>query len=235
MKKIFVLSMLCFIAVSASAKNIGNDFRDRFNILSSGSLSAYNRDIGTMIGIADFHTGSGTSFPGFDVGAQVAAVKPGDGNNLSSSDYIYVPYITAETKLPIWDLTVMARGTTYDGFDSLGGGVKKTINIAALIDVSGIIFYDRYGTDYYQGNHYSASATASASLLIFTPYIGIGYDYSDMKVKDIPGFSGQKTNDDMVRYTAGVNVHPFPFVYLFGAYTWTKDTHALQGGLGVHF
>ena len=230
MKKILVaVAVLLSFALPASA-SMSSDFHDHFN---GTHLSAYNRDIATLLGQADFHTGKAVTFPGFDVGATLTAVRT-SSDNFSGKDYFVAPFITAETQLPVLGLGLAARGTSYDGFQSIGGGVKWKQSIA-LIHLSGAVFYDRYSTDYYKGNHYSASASASTSLLMFTPYVGIGYDYSELKVKDFEPFSGKKSDDGVMRYTAGVNVSPLPLLYLYAAYTYTKYNHGFQGGVGINF
>ena len=223
-----VLAVLSF-ALPASA-SMSSDFKDHYK---GSNLAAYNRDISNLIGMADFHTGKGTTFPGFDVGATFTAVKTSSAN-FSDKSYFYAPFIMAETQLPILGLGVAARGTSYDDFSSLGAGLKWHQTVA-IVNLSAAAFYDRYSTDYYQGNHYSASVSASVNVLFATPYVGIGYDYSQIKVKSLDSFSGDKSNDGVVRYTAGVNLHPIPFVYLYGAYTYTKDNHGFQGGVGLNF
>ncbi len=228
-KTLLALLVVSFFALPVSA-SMDSDFRDHFNV---DTLADYNRDLATLMGQADFHTGKGTVFPGFDIGATVAAVKTSN-DNFSSKDYFYAPYITAETQLPILGLGVAVRGTSYDGFSSIGGGLKWHQSIA-LINLSASVFYDRYGTDYYDGNHYSASASASTNLLFFTPYIGVGYDYSTLKVKDMGPASGKTSYDDVVRYTAGINAQPIPFFYVYGAYTYSKYNHGFQGGVGLNF
>lgn len=230
MKKLIIAACLTFAFALPAAASMNTDFKDNFKL---SALADYNRDVSTMIGLADFHTGRGATFPGFDVGASVSAVKT-SSDNFSHDDYLYAPFITAETQLPILGLGVAARGTSYDGFKSLGGGIKWHGSLA-LINLSAAAFYDRFGTDYYDGNHYSASAAASVNVLFFTPYVGIGYDYSELKVKDLGSFSGEKTDDGAVRYTAGVNFHPLPLFYVYGAYTYTKYNHGFQGGLGINF
>lgn len=216
--------MLSF-ALPASA-SMSSDFKDHFH---GKGLSAYNRDIATLLGQADFHTGKAATFPGFDVGATMTAVKT-SGSNFSKKDYFYAPFIMAETELPFLGLGVAARGTSYDGFESIGGGLKWHQTVA-VVNLSAAAFYDHYKTDYYDGNHYSASASASVNVLFATPYVGIGYDYSSLKVKDIH----KKSDDDVIRYTAGVNLHPLPLFYVYGAYTYTKYNHGFQGGVGINF
>ena len=232
MKKLFtaVLSLFC-LAGAASASNIADDFHAHYSATSD--LSAYNKDINALIGVADFHTGKGTTFPGFDIGASLSAVKPSSNNNISSDDYLYAGFITAETKIPVLDLGVVLRGTDMNGFKSLGGGLKYNFGIFDTINVSLGGFYDRGSTDWYTTDHYSLSAVASMNVLFLTPYVGVGYDYGELETKDI--YPARSTSDGDVRYTAGVNVKPFPFVYMFAAYTKTSSSHGLQGGVGLNF
>ncbi len=228
MKKTVAAVLFAFCFAATASASINSDFHDHF---SAGALADYNRDVSTMIGLADFHTGRGVTFPGFDVGVSVSAVNT-SSDSFSSEDYLYAPFITAETQLPLFNLGVALRGTRYDGFESLGGGVKWHGSLA-FVNLAAGAFYDRYSTDYYDGNHYSASASASVNILFLTPYVGVGYDYSEMETKDI--FSGEKSDDGLVRYTAGVNFHPLPLFYVYGAYTYTKYSHGFQGGIGLNF
>lgn len=232
MKKVTLLfAFLLTLAGQAAAADIGADFRNHVN--ASSNLSAYNRDISAMIGVADFHTGKGATFPGFDIGVTANAIKPSSSNNISNNDYLYTAFITAETKIPVLDLGVMVRGTDMNGFKSLGGGVKYSFDLLEIFDVSAMAFYDRASTDWYTQDHYSASATASTTFLFLTPYVGVGYDYGDMKTKDLP-FS-LKTNNGTFRYTVGATLKPFPFGYVFGAYTKTEFNEGFQAGIGLNF
>ncbi len=232
MKKLFAVcvSILCFAGASF-ASNIADDFRAHYSAASD--LSAYNKDLNALIGLADFHTGKGTAFPGFDIGATLSAVKPSSSNNISSDDYLYAAFITAETKIPVLDLGVVLRGTDSNGFKSLGGGLKYNFGLFDTVNISLGGFYDRGSTDWYTTDHYSLSAVASMNVLFITPYLGIGYDYGELKTKDL--LPSRSTSDGDMRYTAGVNVKPFPFVYLFAAYTQTSSSHGLQGGVGLNF
>lgn len=224
-KLIFVLFVMFSFALPISA-SMSSDFKDNYR---EDGLAAYNRDLASLLGQADFHTGKGTTFPGFDIGATLTAVKTSN-SNFSKKDYFYAPFVMAETQLPYLGLGVAVRGTSYDGFNSIGGGLKWHQTVA-IVNLSASAFYDRYNTDAYNGNHYSASASASVNVLFATPYVGIGYDYSSLRVKD----SSKKSDNDLIRYTAGVNLHPLPLFYVYGAYTYTKYNHGFQGGLGINF
>jgi hypothetical protein len=119
---------------------------------------------------------------------------PFDDDNFADDEYFYAPFITAETQLPILGIGIAARGTSYNDFESLGGGLKWTGNVATIHLAAGL-FYDRFKTDYYDGDHFSASASASLDLVVLTPYIGIGYDYSEMETKHF--LTNHKTDDDV--------------------------------------
>ena len=230
MRKLYVAFLVVFAFALPASADMGTDFRDHFDV---NGFASYNRDLATMIGQADFHTSKGATFPSFDVGVSIAAVNT-SSDNFSSNDYFYAPYVTAETQLPFFNISPALRGTTYDGFHSLGAGVKWHESIA-IVNLGASVFYDRYGTDYYDGDHFSISTSASVPLLVFTPFVGIGYDYSGIKTKDMGAASGKTSYDGVARYTAGVNFHPIPLVYVYGAYTYTKYNHGFEGGVGLNF
>jgi hypothetical protein len=102
MRKIISICFLLAVVVLPVRADMGTDFRDHFNV---SGLSSYNRDLATLIGQADFRTGKAATFPSFDVGVSVTAVKT-TGDNFSSDSYLYTPYVTAETKLPFFGLGV---------------------------------------------------------------------------------------------------------------------------------
>lgn len=241
MKKVFVLifALFAFAPFAKASNNIADDFRNHFD--ASSNLSAYNKDISSLIGIADFHTGRGTTFPGFDIGATMTAIKPSSSNNISSEDYIYTGFLSAETKIPVVGLGVVVRGTDMNGFESLGGGLKYNFSVLDTVHFALGAFYDRAKTDWYTQDHYSASASASMNVLFLTPYVGIGYDYGEIETRgnwrdsydNI--ISNRSSSDGAVRYTAGVNFKPFPFVYVFASYTKTAGNEGFQGGLGLNF
>ena len=233
MKKLLVaISLVMLPAAVFAYTNISDDFRAHY-AGNASNLSAYNKDINTLIGLNDFHTGKATSFPGFDIGGTFSAVKVGDDNNISSEDYLTTAFLTAETFIPVANISVALRGTSYNGFDLIGGGIKYYYNVLELVDLTLSGFYDRAQTDWYTTDHYSLSAVASMNLVIVTPYLGIGYDYGDLSTRKMD--VNRSTSDGAMRYTAGIRVSPFPFVYVFGAYTKTSANEGFQGGIGLNF
>ena len=234
MKKLatVVFSLFLFPAAALASTNIADDFRDHYAGAAS-NLSAYNKDINTLIGLNDFHTGKATSFPGFDVGATFGAVKVGNENNISSEDYLMTPFITAETFVPVINTTIAVRGSTLNGFNSIGLGLKYNYGVMQLFDVTLAGFYDHASTEWYTLDHLSLSAVASTTVLFITPYLGVGYDYGDMSTRELA--PNRSTSDGAVRYTAGVRAAPFPLFYVFGAYTKTASNEGFQAGIGLNF
>ena len=232
MKKLFIpVCCALLLAVNAAAStNISDDFRDHYTPTSN--LSAYNRDINTLLGLSDFHTGKATSFPGLDFGGSFSAVKVGKKNNISSEDYLMAGVLRAETYIPVVGVTVAVRGTGFNGLESIGGGLKYSYDFLEIAHLSVAGFYDRAKTHYYTLDHYSASAVVSASLPMVTPFVGVGYDYGDFSVRRI---DNRSTSDGSMRYTAGVNFHPFPFFHVFGAYTKTSGNQGFNSGIGIAF
>lgn len=232
-KLLFVVAFLAAVAFPAAADtNLSDDFGKHYG--PGSNIRAYNQDISNLIGMADFHSGNAPSFPGFDIGASLNVIKTAHDNNISSEDYMVSGLLSAQTKLPVLGLGAVVRGTHFNGLESIGAGLTYSTDFIEFLNITVGGFYDHARTDYYSLNHYSVSASASTTLLIFTPYIGVGYDYGDFSTRHF-GALDRSTHDSAMRYTAGVNVKVLPFIYVFGAYTKTQGNGSFNGGLGVHF
>ena len=234
MKKI-ALAFLLTAALSfpaAADTNISDDFGKHYKPGVS-NLSAYNHDISNLIGLADFHSGNAPTFPGFDVGLTFNTIKPSSSNNITSEDYLMAGFLSASTKIPVVGIGVVARGTYFNGLESIGGGLTYGTTFVEFLHVSAGAFYDRASTDYYTLNHYSVSASASTTVLIFTPYVGVGYDYGDLSTRKFT--QNASTHDGSMRYTVGVNAKVMPFIYVFAAYTKTRGSGNVNGGVGFSF
>lgn len=233
MKKLLAVCAILFAGtLVASATDMGDDFHRHYNPHSS-NLSAYNRDLNSMVGMVDFHTGRGATFPAFNVGANVSVFKPSSDNDISSDSYTVLPFLAAETRIPVIGVGVVARGTDVNGFSSIGGGLTYQMDLIEILHLSFGAFYDRGRTDWYTQDHYSASAIASMNVLIFTPYVGVGYDYGKLETR---GYAyNRSTSDSALRGMLGLDIHPFPFVSGFVGYTVSKDSHGFTGGLGLSF
>ncbi len=231
-KLLYVFVLLAAVPFAAQAKDMGDDFHDHY-VPGVSNLKAYNRDLNGLIGTVDFHTGRPKNFPGINLGASVSVFKPSSENNISSDSYTVLPFLVAETKIPYLDVGVVARGTSANGYTSLGGGLTYQMTLVEFLNLSFGAFYDNGRTDWYKNDHYSASAIASTNVLFLTPYIGVGYDYGKLKTRGYT--SNESVSNGTPRGMVGLNVHPFPLLTGFVAYTITKDSHGFTGGLGVSF
>ena len=234
MKKIILTILFSaeLILPAAADVNLSDDFGKNFKPGVS-NLSAYNKDISNLIGLADFHSGSSPAFPGFDLGITVNAIKPSDSNNITSEDYLMAGFVSASTRIPVVGIGAVVRGTYFNGLESIGGGLTYHTTLIEFLNLSVGAFYDHANTDYYSLNHYSASATASTSLIIFTPYVGIGYDYGDISTRKFD--QNRSSKDGSMRYTIGVNAKVMPMIYVFAAYTKTQGEGSINGGVGFSF
>ena len=233
MKKIVcLLGALLFVPVLALADDMGDDFHDHYQPGVS-NLKAYNRDLNGLVGMVDFHTGKGGNFPSISLGANVSVFKPSSQNNISSDSYTVLPFLVAETKIPVLNLGVVARGTDVNGYRSIGGGLTYQMSVLEAVNLSFGAFYDNGRTDWYTNDHYSASAIASMNVLFLTPYVGVGYDYGKLKTRHYA--QNDSVSDGTPRGMVGVNIHPFPLLTGFVAYTVTKDSHGFTGGVGLSF
>lgn len=231
-KLICALFLAAFTALPAAADvNLSDDFGKHFG--PGSNLRAYNQDIINLIGSSDFHAGNSPTFPGFNVGVLFNAIKTADDNNISSEDYMTAGFLNASTKLPVIDVGIIVRGTHFNGLDSIGGGLTYDKTLFEFLNVSVGGFYDRASTDYYTLDHYSVSAMASMDVIIFTPYVGAGYDWGALSTRRFA--QNRSTHDGAARYTVGVNVQWMPFIYFFGAYTHTQNNGSFNGGVGFSF
>ncbi len=233
MKRLLLL-LVCLLAgaLAAWAENMGDDFHEHY-VPGQSNLKAYTRDLNGLVGMVDFHTGRGGNFPSISLGANVGVFKPSSSNNISSDSYTVLPFLVAETKIPVLNVGVVARGTDVNGYRSLGGGLTYQMDVLEIINLSLGAFYDNGRTDWYTNDHYSASAIASTTVLFLTPYVGVGYDYGQLKTR---GYThNSSVSDGTPRGMVGLNVHPFPLFSGFIAYSVTKDSHGFTGGLGLSF
>jgi len=232
MKKLFLLFVVLVAAVAANATNMGDDFKDHYS--PNANLAAYNRDLSSLIGVVDFHTGRAKNFPAISLGGSVGIFKASKDNDISSDTYTVLPFLVAETKIPVINVGVVARGTSINGYRSVGGGLTYQMDVLEMVNLSFGAFYDNGRTDWYHANHYSASAIASMNILALTPYVGVGYDYGKLSTRGF-GADNRSTSNGQARGMVGLKISPFPFFSGFVAYTITKDSHGFTGGLGASF
>lgn len=244
MKKIILaLAVGAVSSGSAAWASPFDDFKAQILAGAQRGMDAFSADVGGLIGGMDFNSGRAVGFPGFDVGiGGMVQTKPSSSNIIlknANVDAFGLVLPHATVALPVIGADFTLRGITYSGFSVIGGGVTypvfKSGTVTMFIpDVSVSAYYDRINYDYFSGNHMSLDAAASFNIPVIKPFAGVGYDKTSLDVQSIPGYnisgSASKT-----RLTLGAKLIPFPFLYVYGAYTVLHGNTGINFGLGARF
>lgn len=246
MKKCITNSLLVVFAVAvfssgAFAKPF-DEFKDR---VQTEYIKPFARDLGGLLGGADFHSGRAMGSPGFNVGGVgVIQFKPEKDNKILTAagvDTFGIPLIQVGVGLP-YKINLVARGMSAAGVTTIGGGLRYGIYKSGMLtkfipDISVGVFIDKLTHDYFKATHFSASISASLNLPVVKPFVGFGYDNTKLEVKDAtnPLLRGMSATAKDIRYTAGVEFSPIPLFYIFGAYSVFHGSPGAQFGLGAGF
>ncbi|HVE13911.1 MAG TPA: hypothetical protein VNI01_10990, partial [Elusimicrobiota bacterium] len=201
-------------------------------------------DLGGLLGSAAFHSGRALGVPGFDVGVlgTVQSRPDKDDGILRGAGVKHpaLPLVQAEVGLP-FNLGVIVHGVSGYGARIYGGGVSwglhKSDKLSPLPDVTVSAFGDKVNQTYFNASHYSLNACASVGLPIFKPYVGAGWDYTEVHVgaAATPGVAGMSATARGSRFAAGVDISPVPLAHLFGAYTVLHGIPGVDAGFGLRF
>ena len=248
MKKFEIAGLAVMLAVLLSAGVRAETFDplDKFKTnLADGVLKPFAADLGGLIGGADFSSGRTAGFPGFDVGAVgMIQAKPDKNNvilNAANVKAFGLGMLQGSVGLPLLGTDLVVRGVTYSNISIIGGGLRCPIFRSGTLtkfipDVSVSAFYDAVEFDYFTGRHLSADLAASFDLPFIKPFAGIGYDRTRVEIKGVSAvFDGVDAIVSKPRYTAGARLVPFPFLYVFGAYTLLHGRHGFNFGAGARF
>lgn len=237
-----VLAAVAVVCVSSILRAAPFDeFKDR---ASSELLKPFARDLGGLLGGADFHSGRSVGFPGFDVGGVgVIQSKPGSDNKIFNDAGVKafgLPLVQAAIGLP-FNVDLAVRGVSAAGISIVGGGLRYGIYKSGLAkfipDVSVSAFMDKLDHDYFKATHYSMDVSASFDIPVIKPFVGIGFDNTKVEVKQAanPLLAGVSATSKDMRYTAGINFSPIPLIYVFGAYSIFHGVPGMQFGMGARF
>ena len=235
-----LLAIVLLCSTSAFAGSLGNFG----NLTSPAPLNPFARDLGGIIGGADFHSGRTLGFPGFDIGvAGTVQTKPDKDDSILRSGNMHTfgaPLLQAEIGLPL-HFDVIGRGTGFQGAHLLGGGLRYGLHhsgkLSPLPDIAISAFGDSLHHRYFNLTHYSADAVASFGLPILKPYVGVGYDYTEVTASaSLPtGVASAKGIGRGTRLTGGVDVQPLPLFHFYGAYVLLHGISGFEAGLGLRF
>lgn len=222
-----------------------DDFKAEIQALGKTYIEPFAADLGGLIGGADFNSGRAVGFPGFDAGfAGMVQTKPDDSNKILKNagvDAFGIGLLQGSVGLPVIGADAALRGVTYSGFSIIGGGVRypvfKSGTVAMFIpDVSVSVFYDAINFKYFTGSHISLDAAASFNIPVIKPFAGVGYDKTTVEVKGVSTLlNGVSAGVSKPRFTVGAKLIPFPFLYVYGAYSLLHGNTGVNFGLGARF
>jgi len=213
--------------------------------LADGYVKPFAADLGGLIGGADFSSGRTVGFPGFDVGAvgMVQTLPDSDNRILRNAKVkaFGLGLVQGSVALPFLGADVALRGVKYSKLSVAGAGLRYPLLRSGTLtkfipDVSVSAFYDAVDFKYFTATHVSADLAASFDLPFIKPFAGAGYDRTRVEIKGVsPVFDGTHAIASKPRYTAGARIVPFPFLYVFGAYTLLHGQHGFNFGAGAKF
>lgn len=231
-----------FLAAVPCRSNPFDDFRAEAGARFAVAGTAFAKDFGGLIGAADFHSARLPKLGGFDVGVSAAAqAEPSTDNTILRAAGVKafgVPVVRAEAGLP-FGFSVFARGVGFQGATLVGGGARyqvyKSGLVVAIPDVAVTLGYDVLNHSVLEISHVGGSVQASFNIPVVKPFVGVGYDSTEVKAKQPAAIAGAKATGRGERLTLGASLTPFPFTYLFGAYNLLHGESSVSLGLGVRF
>ena len=244
MKRNAVLLVLAlFSAASASASDQFGGFQQ---YVDRGSLKPFARDLGGILGSATFHNGRSLGFSGFDIGIRGGMqFRPSRGNEVLIKNGVKafgLPWVQAEIGLPFL-IDGYIRGISYQGLTIAGGGLRygfKKIGTNPWTPqflISGSAHSVSHKD--FSASHMGANLVASFGSGVAIPYIGAGVDRTRVVVRAVPTIDptlvGEAVTTLASRFTVGVSLRPYSFLYLHTAYTLMHGQSGLDSGLGIRF
>jgi len=236
---------------------------DNYNSASQveEGVTAALKMFGTVVGGGLYHTADLHSVAGVDVGLRgVVANVPEEFKDLpvfADEDYVGLAFLHGSVGLPgnfellgrffYFPLGAEADGSinradSRGGVTLIGGGLKY--GLLSGLGLPSITLIGAYHAlmvpsefDFGTVGTATLKAVASYSIPLFTVYVGGGFDHSRLSLDDDLPFSdlaGESFNETIPTGTLGVQVRPFPLVYVNGSYT-VSEFKAFDLGVGISF
>ncbi len=244
MKSRWLMLTGLMVALTALPVFSNDDFSNNFGVVDQKSLDAMTQDFGAAVGAGSFHTGQALGFPlGFDVGVHVAAVGVQDENTILKDDKstLLSKWIQAEVGLPA-RINVIARAGQIEDADAFGGGLRVGIlksNVPGLPSLSLTGLYTQASHDLFDAKTFSANAVLSFEVPFIHPYIGAGYDQTELELNDDPMVPASAraldSSEGGTRFEAGINLSLIPFTYITLAGGIANGEEMYHGGIGAKF
>jgi hypothetical protein len=211
----------------------------------SGALKPFARDLGGVLGSATFHGGRSLGFSGFDVGVKGGGqFRPEIGNRILRNrgvKFFGLPWVQAEVGMPR-RIDGFIRGMSFEGLTIAGGGLRYGLLKVSDIPwkpqllVSGVAHSVVH--QHFSASHLGASLVASMGTPRFVPYVAAGVDRTRLLVRSSradPTLNGTTVTALGSRFTAGMRVKPWTFVYINAAAIFIHGQAGAETGFGVRF
>ncbi len=236
-----ITGLLLVLFSNAARADQFNDFKSR---ATQAYLKPFARDIGGLIGGGAFHAGRALGFPGVDAGVHMTVQSDPSKDDRMLKDAnvknLVLPIAQGEIGLP-YNFDVIVRGFSYQEVAMVGGGLRyglfklRLVPLAPAMSVA--VMTDILNHNFFSITHYSANVSFDVSIPIVSPYLGFGIDHTRVKVKEAGDTTlvGAIVKVTDYRAVAGLNLKPFPFVYLHGGYTLLHGQGGYETGLGIRF
>ncbi|MBU2567734.1 MAG: hypothetical protein KJ967_03035 [Elusimicrobia bacterium] len=231
------------VTATSSALTVEELLKEMKNYAENKYLNPLAKDLGGALGSGVYHSGKNLGFPGFDVGVRMSLKNTSKDNIVIQSTAIPViplALIQAEIGLPK-KIDLFVRALPTSDISVLGGGIRYTIFSIGPAGISGMVSYNTANFyQYIEATNYGVNISASVEIPFIKPYIGIGYDINEVKpgskaLQEEPLLAGLKGTHSGTRMEAGINITPFPFVYLYGSYSIVYEDTGYTLGLGIKF
>lgn len=216
MKKVlFLVAAICLVSSAAFA-----DPFDKFNQMMNGAsdslakhyLNNLARDMGSVMTGGNYGVSVGLGVLGLSASAKINAVNV--DNEIMRADgtsTLVVPMINAALGLP-YDFELLAKYGYFYGTNIYGAGLRHGIYDSDVIFIPSVTVQGIYtmANVNSSGNKLDANNIALGAIATFpvpyvTPYIGLGWDRTEVKDKSSI-HSGMKGDADSFSYGFGVSV-----------------------------
>ncbi len=244
MRKVF-LFLFALLPLCSPLRSWAGPFNQFSSLIQAQALKPFALDIGGVLGGAEFDPTAPDGFPGFSLGLVGVAQTAPNSNDIvlknSGAGAFGLPMVQGTLGLP-FHLDVVAHGFSYDGATVLGGGLRyglftpsrlllflPTVEVSAMGDV--------INDSAFSMTHLSGDLSAIWRLPIIQPFIGAGFDdtRATINTAQIAGLDGLAATATGSRLAAGIDITPFPFVDLRGAYMIFHGISGYELNVGVGF
>ena len=241
--RIFIFSVL--LPFSAAAGFGADPYQDFPVYVTADSLKPFAKDLGGLLGSALYTTARSIGFSGFDLGFRGAVqFEPSPDNEILKKSKVkafWFPWVQAEIGMP-FRLDGFIRGFNYQGLTVSGGGLRWGITkvndmpykVQVMLVGAGHAAVHRS----FSITHFNGSVVCSYRFPKIVSYAGMGFDRTNLVVKEAPAGSGLAGGTVSVlepRFTLGVNIKPAQFVYLALAGNLVHGQPAFESSIGIRF